>query len=251
MHTRRNGMRATMAVGGMLALLTLSRTGLAVDVLDDPIQIDERLAQVVQTSNSLCWEMYRYHQPNPEYAPAYRTAKQIWAQAGEIRDALRAGPVETEALAKRVAQMNDLLAQLEATLAKWGDGDRSQVPVNNGSIPRTVVTPGVGVSLPLIGVQLGGPRYVVTEDGPPTLERLRLHPNSRGSKRSLERELAAVRTALNYLMEDAGVSPVPNPPAPGNVGAKGPVPQPPKEESDLGEPVKVLPAAKKPAAERK
>ncbi len=248
MQTRRNGIRATVTAGAMLAFLTLARTGFAVDILDDPIQIDERATQVVQTSNSLCWEMYRYHQQNPAYAATYRVAKQVWTQAGEIRDALRAGPVETELLVKQVAQMNENLTQVETTLSKWGDGDRSQTPLNNGSTPRTIVTPGVGVNIPFLGVQVGGPRVVVTDDGPPTLERRRLHPNSRGSKRSLERELAAVRTALNYLMEDSGVSISPNPPAPGNVDAKGPVPQPPKEGSDLGEPVKVLPAAKKPAA---
>ena len=39
----------------------------------------------------------------------------------------------------------------------------------------------------------------MTEEGPPFLERRRLHPNSRGSKRSLERELAAVKDEVAVL----------------------------------------------------
>src|SRR5262249_16943622 len=171
----------------VLAVLACSRPGLAVDVLDDPVQIDERAAQLLQTSNSLCWEMYRYHQQQPDYRPAYRAAKDIWARAGDLREALRAGPVEPQALGQQVAQMNETFAQLEKTLSKWGDGDRSQVPVAGGGGPRTVVTTGgVGVDLPFVGVHVGGPRYIVTDDGPPVLERLRLHPNSAGSPRSLQ-----------------------------------------------------------------
>src|SRR5258708_4596443 len=123
----RMGLR--MAMPGLLAVLMLARPGFAVDVVDDPVQIDERAAQVVDATNSLCWEMYRFHQIQPNFKEMYRTAKDIWAQAGELRDALRAGRVETGALAQQVAQMNDAFARLEQNLSKWGDGDRSQVPL--------------------------------------------------------------------------------------------------------------------------
>ena len=89
MQTRRNGVKAAIGAGGLLAVLMLPRTGFAVDIIDDPVQIDEQAAQVVQTSNSLCWELHRYHQQNPDYPQAYRAAKQLWAQAGALRDALR------------------------------------------------------------------------------------------------------------------------------------------------------------------
>jgi hypothetical protein len=240
MQTRFKGVKAAGGVGGVLAVLILAGTARAVDVLDDPVQIDERAAQVVQTSNSLCWEMHRYHQQAPDYAQAYRTAKLVWTKAGAIREALRAGPLETDALVQQVAQMNENLAQVEQILATWGDGDRSQVPLAGGPGGGPVmVDRGVSVNVPFVGVHVGRPRYVITDDGVPTLARQRLHSNSRGSKRSLERELAAVRTAVDYLMEDAGVSVAPNPPAPGNPDAKGPTPQPP--DTGLSEPVKVLP----------
>jgi hypothetical protein len=251
MRTPRYFMKLT-AAAGVLAVLVCARPVLAVDVLDDPVQIDERAAQLLQTSNSLCWEMYRYHQQQPDYRAMYRAAKDIWARAGELREALRTGPVETEALAQQVAQMNETFAQLEKSLSKWGDGDRSQVPAAGG--PRTVVTTGgVGVDLPFVGVRVGGPRYVITDDGVPQLERLRLHPNSPGSRRSLERELAAAKVALKYLQEDAGMAADPNAPvpgpAPGGPAATGPVPQPPDPGPDttLGEPEKIAPpSAKKP-----
>jgi hypothetical protein len=177
----------------MLAVLMLAGAGFAVEIIDDPIQIDERAAEIVQTSNSLCWEMHRYHRQNPDFPQAYKAAKQLWSQASALRDALRAGPMESDSLTPQVAQMNENLTQIENSLANWGDGDRSQVPLNNGSTPRTVLTPGVGVNVPFVGVHVGAPRYVVTDDGPPTLQRRRLHPNSRASKKSLEREIAAVR----------------------------------------------------------
>jgi len=262
MHTLRNGIQLAAAVGGFLLTMTAATPGWAVDILDDPLQIDERAAQIVQTSNSLCWEMHRYHRQQPDYAQAYRTAKDIWSRAGEMRDALRAGPVETETLMQQVAQMNDNFRQLEQTLTKWGDGDRSSVPMNGGPGTRTIVTPGVAVNLPFIGV-VGSPRVAVVDDdddGPPALIRRRVHPNSHGSKRSLERELAAVKVAVGYLVEDAGVSGQPLPPAPGPASPSpaGPVPNPPEAGDTkpagpaLGEPVKIGPkSAKKPGPAQK
>jgi hypothetical protein len=244
-------MKAVIGAGSLLAALMLAQTAFAVDIVDDPVQIDEQAAQVVQTSNSLCWEIHRYHQQNPDYPQAYRAAKQLWAQAGALRDALRAAPVESAGLMEQVAQMNENLMLVERTLERWGEGDRSQVPVAGPPGSRTVmVDRGVGVNLPLLGVHVGGrPRYVVTDDGPPVLARQRLHPNSHGSRKSLERELAAARVAMNYLMEDAGVSIDPNaaPPARSPAG-KGPVPNPPvpsPPDTGLGEPVKILPQSAK------
>lgn len=240
-----------MTIPGLLAVMVFARPGFAVDIVDDPVQIDERAAQVLDASNSLCWEMHRYHQMQPNYKETYRTAKEIWAQAGALRDALRAGRMETGALAQQAAQMNDAFTRLEQDAARWGDGDRSQVPLGGPPTQRTVVTPGVAVDVPFVGVRLGRPRYVVTEDGPPVLERLRLHPNSRGSKRSLERELAALKVAVSYLMEDAGTtdqpaqpprpSQPPTPPRPAAASGAAPVPNPPDEGPTLGEPVKVVP----------
>jgi len=246
MQVRRLGFRTATALGGLLTILTLARSGFAVDIIDDPVQIDDRAAQVLQATNSLSWELYRYHQGEADFRPTYRMSKELWSRAGDLRDSLRAGPMETEALMQQVTQMNDMFAQLEKTLSKWGDGDRSLVPPNGGSNPRTVVTPGVGVDVPFVGLRVGGPRVVVTEGGP-LLERRRLHPNSPGSKRSLERELAAVKVAVGYLVEDAGISAPAAPPAPGAAPAPpaaGPVPNPPDGPS-LGEPVKIVPPSAK------
>jgi hypothetical protein len=247
MQIQRHGIRAA-AVAGLLVVVA-GRAAFAVEILDDAVQMDDRVAQVVQASNSLCWEMYRYHQQNPDYTAGYRAAKQLWARAGGLRDALRSGPVETEPFVQEVAQINELFAQVEKIVSPWGDGDRSSLlaPKRNGNPDKgpEVVDPGVSVNLPLVGgVQLGRPRVVMTEDGQATLERRRLHPNSRGSKRSLERELAALKLAATYLLEDSGVS-ASAPPAP---GSSDPVPNPPDESGDkLGEPQKISPpAAKKP-----
>jgi len=70
-------------------------------------------------------------------------------------------------------------------------------------------------------------------------------PIRAAAKRSLERELAGLRVAVNYLLEDSGVSADGTPTSSGS-SAKGPVPNPP-EESPLGEPQKIVPpSAKKP-----
>jgi hypothetical protein len=257
MHTLGNGLKTATAIGGFLLTMAVATPGFAVDIVDDPLQIDERAAQIVQTSNSLCWEMHRYHQQQPGYSQAYRTAKDVWSRAAAIRDALRAGPLETEVLMQQVAQINESFKQLDLTLSKWGDGDRSSIPMNGGPGGyRTVVTPGVSVNLPLLGV-MTSPRVAVVEDddGPPALLRRRVHPNSHGGKRSLERELAAVKTAVAYLLEDAGASGAPLPPAPGTATPAPPVPNPPDTGDSssagpaLGDPVKISPpSAKKPGA---
>jgi hypothetical protein len=229
-------------VAVLFAVFGLARSALAVDIVDDPVQIDERAAQVVQTSNSLCWEMYRYHRQKPDYPQAYREAKELWRQAGALRDSLQSGLLETESLRQQVSQMNDRFVRLDQELAKWGDGDRSMIP-NGGSVPRTVVTDGVVVDLPLIGVQVGGPRVAYVEDDYPALQRRRLHPNSHGTKRSLEREMAALKLTMSYLLEDTGFTGDSAPPAPG-VTDSAPVPQPPDADEDnskLRQPEKVLP----------
>ncbi len=216
---------------GLIAALTLSTSVYAVDIVDDAVQIDDRAAQVLQASNSLCWEMHRYHQKQPDFAQTYRSAKAIWSQAGEIRDALRAGPLETDALLQRLNAMNDTFQQLEATLSKWGNGDRSQIPNNSGPTQRTVVTQGTAVDLPLLGIHVGRPQVYVEEDDTPQLLRQRLHPNSPGSKRSLEREIAATKVALGYLLEDANVVAPPNTAAPeaDASAATSPTPEPPPD----------------------
>ncbi|MBS0262402.1 MAG: hypothetical protein JSS02_10670, partial [Planctomycetes bacterium] len=77
-------LRSVSVITGLLVCLLggLAPSVRAVDILDDPIQIDEGLVQLVQASNSLAWEMYRYHQQQPDYQPAYRAVKELWKQAG-------------------------------------------------------------------------------------------------------------------------------------------------------------------------
>jgi hypothetical protein len=234
----------------MLAVLTLAVPVFAVDIIDDPMQIDERATQLIQTSNSLCWEMHRFHQQQPDYRQSYRAAKEIWSRAGELRDALRAGPVETEVLTRQMTELNEIFTQIEKSLLKWGDGDRSLVAPNGGPGLRTVVVPGAEVDIPFVGgFRVGGPRVVVADDGPPQLERRRLHANSHGSKRCLERELAAVKVAIIYMLEDAGVTTDPNLPAQNAPAATGAVPQPPTPGAALGDPQKIAPpSTKKPVA---
>lgn len=245
MSARRMGLATAAVVTSLYSVLLFAAPVLAVDVVDDPVQIDERAAQLLQSSNSLCWEMHRFHQQQPDYPQMYRAAKEVWSRAGELRNALRAGPVETDALLQEVAQMNDLFIQLENGLSKWGDGDRSLVAPQAGMGPRPVVTPGVAIDIPFVGVRVGTPRIAIADDSVPQLERRRLHPNSRGSKRSLERELAAVKVALSDLQEDAGVNgiaPLPRVPSP-----SGPVPQPPQPNPVLGQSQKIVPAPPKKA----
>src|SRR5258708_18253871 len=176
--------------------------------------------------------MHCLHQQQLDYRQSYRGAKEIWLRTGELRDALRAGPVESEVLMRQMTELNDIFTQVEASLSKWGDGDRSLVAPNGGPGLRTVVTPGAEVDIPFVGgFRVGSPRVVVTDDGPPQLERRRLHQNSHGSKRCLERELAAAKVAMSYMLEDAGVTTDVNLPADNST-----VPQPPAPGSTLGDP---------------
>jgi hypothetical protein len=147
--------------------------------------------------------MHRYHGQQPDYRASYRAAKEIWSRAGELRDALRAGPVETETLVQQMAQMNETFAQLDKSLSKWGDGDRSLTPLNDGRGPRTVVTPGVEVDVPFVGGPVGSP-HIVTDDGP-ALERLKLHPNSPGSRR-VSNGIGRGEGRFELPQEDAGMA---------------------------------------------
>lgn len=247
MQVRRSGRDILVVAVGVLSAMMFAGPVLAVEIVDDPVQIDERAAQLVQTSNSLCWEMHRYHQQQPEFQQTYRQAKEIWTKAGELREALRAGPVETDQLMQQLTEIDETFGQVETTLLKWGNGDRSTVPNNSGPGQRTIVTPGTEVDLPLLSIRVGRPQVVVTEDGPPQLERRRLHPNSPGSKRSLERELASVKVALDYLAEDAGMVVPPNATEADASATSKPVVEPPVPDPTLGDPQKIPPTAKGPA----
>ena len=76
MQFRRNQTGAILVVMSMLAAMPV----LAGDVIDDPTQIDERATQLIQASNSLCWEMHRFHQQQPHYRESYRAAKELWPE---------------------------------------------------------------------------------------------------------------------------------------------------------------------------
>jgi hypothetical protein len=115
---RQSGIRATTTVAGVLAIMTLAVPVFAIDIIDDPMQIDERAAQLIQTSNSLCWEMHRFHQQQPDYRQSYRAAKEIWSRTGELRDALRAGPVETQVLMRQMTELNEILIQVEKSVSQ-------------------------------------------------------------------------------------------------------------------------------------
>lgn len=226
----------------LFAVLLFPVPGFAVDIVDDPIQIDERAAQLLQVSNSLCWEIYRFHQQQPEFPQTYRAAKEIWSRTADLRTAMRNGPLETDSLLQQVSQMHELFTLVENSLSKWGDGDRSSLGPIGGSGPRPVLTPGVAIDIPFVGVRVGTPRVAVMDDNVPQLERRRLHPNSHGSKRSLERELAAVKVAFSDLREDAGLTGLPVPALPSASPPIGPVPRPPQPDPDLGEPQKIQPS---------
>src|SRR5437868_2479142 len=122
MFMRRNGICSTAVAAGLLVTLTLAVPVFAVDIIDDPMQIDERATQLIQTSNLLCWEMHRFHQQQPDYRQSYRAAKEIWSRTGELRDALRAGPVESEVLIKQMTELNAIFTQVEKSLSQWEDG---------------------------------------------------------------------------------------------------------------------------------
>ena len=246
MNMRRNLTQTMIVAIGLMAAMPV----LAVDVIDDPTQIDDRATQLIQSTNSLCWEMHRFHQQQPGYRESYRAAKEIWSRAGQMQEALRAGPVETDVLLGQIAEINDLFAQVETTLSKWENGDRSLITVSGPPVLRTVVTPGVAVDIPFIGVRVGGGgrEVVVAEEGPPQNERKRLHPNSRGSKRSLEREFAAVDVALKYLSEDANLTSQPNSAAPDALSENAPDAQPPRPGDEPAQTLKAVPVSpKKPA----
>ena len=246
MNMRRNLTRTMLAALSLIVAMPV----LAVDVIDDPTQIDERATQVVQSTNTLCWEMHRFHQQQPDYRESYRAAKEIWSRAGQMQEALRMGPVETDVLLGQITAMNELLSQVKTTLSKWENGDRSVLPVNGPPVLRTVVTPGVGVNIPFIGLRVGGggQEVVVAEEGPIPNERKRLHPNSHGSKRCLERQFAAVDVAMRDLSEDANLTSQPNPSAPADLSENAPEAQPPKPGDEPAAIQKANPASpKKPA----
>jgi hypothetical protein len=138
---------------------------------------------------------------------------------------LRAGAVESADAAERVARMGETFTVIDRNAAKWRDGVRPADPMaeRRGVVVRQGT--GVAVDIPFIGVRVGRPDVIVEEDAQPQMERRRYHPNARGSKRALERELAGVKTALSYLTEDTGVvsGPAPSP------NAAPPTPQPPDE----------------------
>lgn len=219
--------------------------------LDDPAQLDEMAAAVQKTSNSLCWEMHRYHREQPGYPEAYRQAKELWSMAGTLREALRTGAIDPATLMNQVTRMSEALAAVQSSVSTWGDGVRPPLDASPPPGERSVVvTPGrVDVDIPLLfggGIRVGSPprAVVVEEPTPPALPRRQFHPNSRGSRRSLERELTAVRTAMDYLLEDAGVAP------PAEPAGESPTPMPPEASEtsagpSLSPPIKVAPRAEK------
>lgn len=227
------GPKLLPTIFALLVTLTLANPAFAVDVVDDQVQIDERVTQLMQTTNSLCWEIHNYHQQQPEFKASYQILKDIWEKSRQLQEALRTGVVETEMLNGQLLEISDSFAGVQRTLSTWQDGDRTSVASVAEPTLRTVVSPGVNVDIPFIGLRVGGPDVVVTEQQTPVIQRKRLHPNSRGSKRSLEREIAAARVAMSYLLEDAGIAGQTDWAETGDRPASAPAPQPPTPDTSL------------------
>jgi len=206
----------------------------AATVLDDPAHLDELAASLQQKSNTLCWELHRYHQQQPDFKDAYRNAKELWSLSGKYREALRAS--DAPALNDNVARMVDLFNRVQTTVNGWGDGVIQSTPTPTPpQEERVVVVPGSGmnVNIPLLfggGIQVGrSPQVVVTEPKQPEFRMRRPHAHARGSKRSLERELLTTQLALQYLAEDTGFNPANSPGAAPGAGIAPPAaddPQP-------------------------
>lgn len=185
-------------------LLTSSFGVCAAEIVDDPRHIAELAAYANQTSNSFCWELHRFHQQQPDYPIVYRDAKEIWNLSAQLRDQLQLGPSNTPEIGQQVARMNALYGEIEKLTAKWGDGVRPAPLPGENVERRVVVRPGPGVNVPYLGFRISAPRVGIAEEViVPAAPRVH-HPNSRGSRRSLERELFAVKTSLSYLTEDVG-----------------------------------------------
>src|SRR5262249_23725705 len=155
---------------GFLAWVAFGATARGADFepLDDPAQIDEMAGAVQRTSNSLCWEMHRFHQEKPNFTDAYREAKDLWGMAGTLRDALRSGRIGPATLNDQVARMNEALVRVEKGLADWGDGVRPPLSLDQGQ-PVVVSPGGVDVEVPLLfgGIRVQRPsRMVIADPGP-------------------------------------------------------------------------------------
>lgn len=189
----------------------------AAEILDDPAHFTELAANTIRTANALCWELHRFHQQQPEFPMLYRDAKEIWSQAGALQNALQAGPVDSAVANQNIARMTTLLGGIEKGIAKWGDGVRP-TPADVVERRGVVVTPrgGVGIDVPFFGLRLAAPRIAVAEEVvvPTPLNRRAIHANGRGSRRSLDREVFALKTALGYLAEDVSVPAIPPGPTP-------------------------------------
>ena len=239
-----------------------TRSASAAEIIEDPIHISELAVYTQQTANSVCWELHRFHQQQPDYPFAYRDAKEIWSLAGMLRDQLQAGPVDSANAAQQLARMNMLLTGIEKATAKWGDGLRpAPLPAELMERRGVVVGPGagVGVNVPFFGIRLSAPRIAVADEvvAVPAPPHRAFHPNSRGSRRSLEREIFTLRTALAYLTEDANLTIAVAPPADAPPGTPTPIaptalppaspPRPapvqPSNGPDLESPVKVFPSS--------
>jgi len=247
----RNSRNRSFAILGMLALIAQAAPLQAADfeVLDDPAQVDEMAGGVQRTLNLLCWEMHHFHRDKADFADLYRSAKDLWSMSGTLRDALRAGTVDPATLNDQVARMNEALTKVEKGLAGWGDGVRPPLPTNPDEARTVVVGPSpVDVEVPLLfggAIRVGGPTRMVVADAPP-LPRRRFHPNAHGSKRALDRELAGVRTAMNYLIEDTGADlPVPNATASPSASPTPAPPAPMPPETNAGPVLKISPPVKK------
>lgn len=242
-------MRSLLQRSCLFALSTLvvcgasSRPVSATEILDDPAHFTELSSSVVQTANTLCWELHRFHQQQPDFPVLYRDSKEIWSQASMLQDALQNGPVDSAVATQQIAKMTMLLGNVEKGMSKWGDGIR---PVNEVVARRgVVVSPrgGVGVNVPFFGFRIAAPRIAVADEVivPGPANRQAIHPNGHGSRRSLDRQLLAVKTALANLSEDVGVpvavqgpTPVPtelNPAPAANPLPEAPRPQPPVPQS--------------------
>ena len=98
----------------------------------DYAHVDQLADEIKSRVNEVCWELYNFRRPRPEYDVTYRTANEMSTVADHVHDLFHGTATNKQRIARNVSDFSELFEQLNVGIRRWSGPARGSRVRNSG-----------------------------------------------------------------------------------------------------------------------